>query len=192
MTENLFSFDEKTSEGKSTNINVRSLEDFIHKGKVTKIEIPDDERWVHVEFTNEIGQTANKNFFFPKDNGDAEKYAKSVKFFMQNMANIGRRYMGTEYKVSGTSCVDVARKVLKDVATRLNSKEVFCLMELNKSKTDDKIYTNIGSFSPLSDTGKDLFITEKQKQLLAEKLAFKPITPDSDVTPGNTPDDNPF
>ena len=67
MTENLFSVDATTSEGKSTIINVRSEADFIQKGKITKLEIVEDKGWMAVEFTNDRGLTSNKNFFFPKD-----------------------------------------------------------------------------------------------------------------------------
>ena len=189
MTENLFSVDATTSEGKSTIINVRSEADFIQKGKITKLEIVEDKGWMAVEFTNDKGLTSNKNFFFPKDNGDAEKYAKAVKFFMGNIANIGRRYKGTDYKVSGIDALDVAKKMVKDVTSLLN-KEVFCLMELNEGK-DGKIYTNVGSFSPLSDTGKDLFITDKQRKLLEKKLNWKgdDAKPDVDTqAPATTAD----
>ena len=181
MSENLFAIDGRTSEGKSTVINVRTEEDFIQKGKITKLEIPEDERWLHVEFTNDKGLTANKNFFFPKDNGDAEKYKTSVRIFMGNIANIGRKYKGGDYSVTGNSAVEVARKMIKDVAPMLNGKEVYCLMELNEGK-DGKIYTNVGAFGPFSETGKDIFVSQKQKEMLVRKLNYKnsDVKPDAD------------
>ena len=182
MSENLFAIDGRTSEGKSTVINVRTEEDFIQKGKITKLEVVEDKNWMSVEFTNDKGMTSSKNFFFPTDRGNAEQYAKDVKTFMGNIANIGRRFKGSSYAVTGTSAVDVAKKMVKDIAPLLNSKEFYCLMELNRSKKDDKIYTNVGSYSPFSDTGKDLYISAKQKALLVEKLNYKnsDVKPDAD------------
>ena len=180
-----FGFDNTTTEGKFEKkyVTIDKIEDFVQKGKISKLEIPEDQRWLHVEFTSESGGTTNKNFFFPQDTGDKEKYDKSVKFFLANMANIGRRYKGTNYAVSGNTLLEVAQKVIRDITPLLN-KPVYCLLELNEGK-DGKIYTNVGSFSPFSDNGTDLFVTQKQKDMFAKKGSYKP---DTDVKPASNDD----
>jgi len=71
--------------------------------------------------------------------------------------------------------------MIKDVTPILNGKEVYCLMELNEGK-DGKIYTNVGAFGPFSETGKDIFVSQKQKEMLVRKLNYKnsDVKPDAD------------
>lgn len=77
------------------------------------------------------------------------------------------------------------------ITPKLNNVTLFCAMELNKG--DKGIFTNVGSFSPFSLTGEDITIMSKQKDLLKEKLAYKP---DADkpveFKPGEKKDDLPF
>lgn len=172
----LFSINESTSEGTgSKSINVRSEADFIQQGKITKYELSEDKRFINIEFTNTKNQTANKRLYLPKDESgyaDQDKYKKAISIFMGNMANVSRKFMGDTYKCDGDSVIQVVEKVIKDITPRLNNVTLFCAMELNKG--DKGIFTNVGSFSPFSLTGEDIVIMAKQKELLKEKLAYKP------------------
>ena len=174
----LFSINESTSEGTgSKSINVRSEADFIQQGKITKYELSDDKKYINIEFTNTKNQTANKRLYLPKDESgyaDQDKYKKAISIFMGNMANVSRKFMGDTYKCDGDSVIQVVEKVIKDITPRLNNVTLFCVMELNKG--DKGIFTNVGSFSPFSLTGGDIVIMAKQKDLLKEKLAYKPDT----------------
>ena len=174
----LFSIDSNTSEGTgSKSINVRSEADFVQQGKITKYELSDDKKYINIEFTNTKNQTASKRLYLPKeessyDSGD--KYKKAISIFMGNMANVSRKFMGDTYKCEGDSVASVAEKVIRDITPKLNNVTLFCAMELNKG--DKGIFTNVGSFSPFSLTGEDITIMSKQKDLLKEKLAYKPDT----------------
>ena len=172
----LFSIDASTSEGTgSKSINVRSEADFVQQGKITKYELSDDKKYINIEFTNTKNQTANKRLYLPKGESeytDGDKYKKAISIFMGNMANVSRKYMGESYVCNGDSAVQVAEKVIRDISTKLNNVTLFCAMELNKG--DKGIFTNVGSFSPFSLTGEDITIMGKQKDLLKEKLAYKP------------------
>lgn len=174
----LFSIDTNTSEGTgSKTINVKSEADFIQQGKVTKYELSEDKKYINIEFTNTKNQTANKRLYLPKDASeyqDQDKYKKAISIFMGNMANISRKYMGDTYKCDGDTLLQVVERVIRDIQPKLNNVTLFCAMEL--SKTDKGIYTNVGSFSPFSVTGEDIVIMQKQKDLLKEKLAYKPDT----------------
>lgn len=174
----LFSIGTDSAEGSQVNksINVKSEDDFIQEGKITKYELSDDNRYIKIEFANTKGQTSNGSAWLPKaesDYSDADAYKKAVTGFMNNMTNISRKLISDTYTCDGRDAVDVATKVINAVSSKLASKTVFCKMDLNKSK-DGKIYTNVSSYSPFAFSKEDIFISNKQKDLLKEKLAYRP------------------
>lgn len=191
---NPFIIDEKTSEGGSKNISIRTVEDFIQKGKITLFKLSDDQKFIEVNFANVQGQTFkyNKRFYLPKDASEydsTEKYAKAIQIFMGNMANVARKIKGEDYKVEGTSALDVAKKVITAVSQSIGSKEIFCFIELEEKKDNGGIWPSIGSFSPFGNTKEDLLskVNSKQKDLLSKRdrefEANKNATPDEDRIP---------
>lgn len=183
--ENLFVIDSTTNEGTSKSIFINSEADFVQQGKITKLELSEDNKFYMVNFTNKAGQSLkyDKRYYLPKDKSeyaDEEKYKKAVQIFLSNMANLGRKFKGEDYKVEGSSALDVALKVIGAVKPLLN-KEIFAFFELEKK--DKGIFPNLGSFSPFGTIKEELMvkINAKQKELLEEKRNYK-TSPDSDGT----------
>jgi hypothetical protein len=183
---NPFVIDETTQEGGAKYITVNKVEDFIQPNlKVTKLEIPEGANYIDIEAANSGGLVVGKRLYFPKakeDYSDEKKYLNAVKIFMGNMACIGRRFMGESYKATGTTAMEVAKKVIVDVTPKLGTKTVYGLLELREG-SDGKLYSNLDSYKPFSDDGKDLTVSAKQIQLLREKLSTSSVKPDADAAP---------
>ena len=55
--ENLFVIDSTTNEGTSKSIFINSEADFVQQGKITKLELSEDNKFYMVNFTNKAGQS---------------------------------------------------------------------------------------------------------------------------------------
>jgi len=188
-----FVIDDKTSEGSgSSNIIIRDLKDFIQDDcEVTKFELSPDEKYIDVEVVNPAGKRASKRLYLPKDKSEyqgndkktpEQQYESAKDTFFKSLANFVRRYKGKDYKVSGRSFVEITKAIQTAATPLLSSKKVRVLLELRKS--DKGIFTNIGSFSPFEDmdTVTSFRINDTQKNLLAEKNAYKPDSDGVEMT----------
>lgn len=192
----MFGFDETTSEGTGgKNIVVKEEGDFIQDNcTVTKFELSTDEKYIDVEIENANGKTSNKRIYLPKATSEyttPEKYKKAVEVFGGALANISRRYKGEAYKASGSTAIEVTKKVITDIKPLLARVPVRVKLELREGPTGG-IFTNIASFGPFEDMNKKsaFVINNDQKLLLAKKNAYKPDaeTSNADVTTPSTDD----
>lgn len=182
MSENLFVIDESTSEG-GKSIVVNEEKDFIQLCKITKYVLSDDQKYIDVEVTNDRGKTCSTRFYLPKEESeyaDEKKYKTAVRIFLSNMANVGRKFRGADYKVEGKNALDVANKVITAITPSLGSKKLYTLFELTEN--DKGIFTRIGAFSPFAEKAEDLSINPKQKELL-HKRSNSSAKPDVDFLP---------
>lgn len=182
MSENLFVIDESTSEG-GKSIIVNEEKDFIQLCKITKYVLSNDQKYIDAEVTNERGKTCSSRYYLPKEASeydDEKKYKTAVRIFLSNMANVGRKFKGADYKVEGKNALDVANKVITAITPSLSSKKVYTLFELTENEKG--IFTRIGAFSPFADKAEDLNINPKQKELLNKKSGSV-AKPDSDFLP---------
>lgn len=175
----LFSITADSSDNQvGKNIVIKSEADFIQEGKITKYELAESEKFIRVEFTNTKGQVASGSAWLPNEEStykSQEDYKKAVTGFMNSMINVSRKVINETYTCEGNNALDVAKKIIRDISQKLPSKQIFCKMMLKKG-SDGKIYTNIYSYSPFTFDINDRFVSEKQKDLLKEKLAYKPDT----------------
>ena len=182
MSENLFVIDNTTSEGRSKNISIYGTNDFIQQCEVTKYELSDDKTYIQAEVVNGQGKVSNARYYLPKDKDKYEtedKYKVAVRIFLGNMANVARKYKGEDFKIEGSSALDVAEKVIVAIKPLLKGKKLFVLFELTENTKG--IFTRIGSFSPFANKAEDLIISQKQKDLL-EKKKTGGAKPDADTT----------
>jgi len=180
--------EEKPSQAQNDNprIVVKSETDFIQCGKIT--EIKSEENYYNIVFTSLQGKTAEKRLYHPKEDNEMSK-----DIFLRFCTNILNRFNINE-EIKANTPIEFANKVFSLVNPLLRTKEVYCLVELSESK-DGKIYTNIGSFSPFADKEDDLYVSKKQKDLLAKKQSYKPSDESQPIHIPNgssMPDELPF
>ena len=199
MSENLFVIDENSNDGTSKYIGIRNEDDFIKFGKLTKYAISEDGKYIEANFTTKDGLSLrfDKRYNLPisKENYKSEeKYNKAVQIFLNNMVNIGKKFKGDTYKVSGTDALDLAKKVIADITPLMKTKDIWAFFELEEKEKG--IFPNLGSFSPFGNTKEELVgkVTSTQKNLL-EKRKTGGAKPDADVkfdTTAKPSDDLPF
>lgn len=198
MSDDIFKIDENVQEElPSKYLIIDKEEDFIQDGVFIKdIEIDPEGRYFSIIATKDGKELQTQRQYFPERERarSEETFKKAASIKQALLTNILRKFKGEDATLTATSWIDLVTKVRDICKPYFESTPLRVKLELVQNK--GKYYTNISTFAPfelMSVERKDTNhkITEKDRQMLKNKLTDATATPD--VDPGDTAkDDQPF
>jgi len=198
MSDDIFKIDENVQEElPSKYLIIDKEEDFIQDNVFIKdIEIDPEGRYFSIIATKDGKELQTQRQYFPERERarSEETFKKAASIKQALLTNILRKFKGEDATLTATSWIDLVTKVRDICKPHFESTPLRAKLELVQNK--GKYYTNISTFAPfelMSVERKDTNhkITEKDRQMLKNKLTDATATPD--VDPGDTAkDDQPF